>query len=294
MRSIKIIKLFPIVQFFIQIYIIRDNWAYGGGGISVIDFPDWSDETPNIINNTIVDNFSDDHGGGICFALGQGNVVNNIIYFNETGGVGSQVNIGGNNNSQFHFNDIHGGKEAFSYIGLSEVAHYENNLEEDPMFIWYPYDLQLDGRYADNHSPCIAAGTANIEINGNMIQAPEKDFKDDPRVNSPNGNTDMGAYEYPWFVNIKEESLHSFDWVVSPNPASDKVQFSFKLKDSANVLVEAYEMTGKKAAVVLDTKLSQGPHEFNWNTNILDPGLYFITLKINNDLITTKLMVSKE
>jgi hypothetical protein len=157
--------------------IIYNNWAWGGGGLSVIDFLDWSDETPAIINNTIVDNYGDDHGGGFCFALGQANIINNIIYFNETGGMGPQINIGYNPHSQFHYNDIQGGKEAISHPGIGTIGHYENNIDEDPMFRWYPYDLWLNGDFEDNHSPCIDGGTNSIQINGTWIYAPGYRFR---------------------------------------------------------------------------------------------------------------------
>jgi hypothetical protein len=78
---------------------------------------------------------------------------------------------------------------------------------------------------------------------------------------------------------------------VFPNPASDNAQVNYTLANETNVTVNVYDVAGK--LVASDNKGSQtaGRHFSAINTAAMANGFYTVSIKTNNGISTTKLIV---
>jgi len=80
---------------------------------------------------------------------------------------------------------------------------------------------------------------------------------------------------------------------IFPNPAHANTNISFKLDQQSEVQVEVYSLVG---ALVYETPLhtqNSGEHTIQINTTSLEEGVYFVNLKINENIITKKITVIK-
>jgi hypothetical protein len=79
-----------------------------------------------------------------------------------------------------------------------------------------------------------------------------------------------------------------------PNPARGTTTFRYELSQSAsNVAIEITDVTGKKVALISKGKQAPGKYSVDFDTNGLDAGVYFYTLKSDNGQVTRKMSVTK-
>jgi hypothetical protein len=79
---------------------------------------------------------------------------------------------------------------------------------------------------------------------------------------------------------------------IYPNPATSFVSLQFNTIKEDNVLLELYNMSGLK---IKDIKLhvSAGEQSIKMDVNNLLPGVYILQLRLNTQMLETKLMISK-
>ena len=95
----------------------------------------------------------------------------------------------------------------------------------------------------------------------------------------------------PMSVNENNSSLVVF--ANMPNPANESTTISFSLKNSNNVYVNVYDITGRIVnSVNLGTKNS-GKHTYKMNTSELSEGVYFYSINVGNTSKVNKLIVSR-
>lgn len=79
---------------------------------------------------------------------------------------------------------------------------------------------------------------------------------------------------------------------VSPNPTKGNMYFDFELSNSSEVIIDIYDLTGKKIAAIDGGKLAAGQHQVSWNAaGNLNPGLYFAMLRIGMNTESIKFVV---
>lgn len=125
-------------------------------------------------------------------------------------------------------------------------------------------------------------------------------------VNSTNQlvNLERGEYriyttefiEKPEWLNtsVEEipESLVESTFSVSPNPTKGNVYFDFELSNTSDVIIDIYDLTGKKLTEINRGELGAGKHQVNWNaTGKLRSGLYFAMLRIGMNTESIKFVV---
>jgi hypothetical protein len=138
------------------------------------------------INNTIVNNTCAGAGGAVFVNHGMTPLfVNNIIYGNSP----AQVRLEAPSGLDFINCLIEGGEEAFS--GASFTGIYQNNFDNDPMFV----DAANDDYHLSNTSPCISAGSDSIKVGNKWYYEPDCDNEGNPRPNPPGTSPDIGAFE---------------------------------------------------------------------------------------------------
>lgn len=75
-----------------------------------------------------------------------------------------------------------------------------------------------------------------------------------------------------------------------PNPSSQSILISFFLDQASQTMIELLDLSGKSLVVVEAGNLSAGYHEIFVERNLLKEGIYFIRLKINEEVVIKKII----
>jgi len=78
-----------------------------------------------------------------------------------------------------------------------------------------------------------------------------------------------------------------------PNPFSRSTEIAYELTSGSEVSFEVMDLTGRKVMIVNKGMMPAGKHTYTLETNNLDPGVYFYTLKAGS-FVQTKQMVIVE
>jgi len=70
---------------------------------------------------------------------------------------------------------------------------------------------------------------------------------------------------------------------VFPNPFVDNVTITFEVKETTNANLSVYDIVGRKLVTIIDGQLPDGKYNYNQNLGQLDPGLYIVTLNMENE-----------
>jgi hypothetical protein len=81
-----------------------------------------------------------------------------------------------------------------------------------------------------------------------------------------------------------------------PNPLRSQTRLSFDLSRAGEVLLEVFDVRGRRVAVLVDAWLPAGPHEISWDARAADgrlvpSGVYFARLPASESSRTQKLVV---
>lgn len=64
-----------------------------------------------------------------------------------------------------------------------------------------------------------------------------------------------------------------------PNPAESSTQISYKLPGKAYVILEVFDLCGRKLQTLVSAEQDRGRHTYTWKTGGLGPGMYLYSLK---------------
>ena len=81
--------------------------------------------------------------------------------------------------------------------------------------------------------------------------------------------------------------------VVAPNPFSHSTTITLHLSTPQNVKLEIYDAAGQLIQQLAEQHLPKGTTPFTWQLENQLAGLYFLSLKTENDVITKKLVVQQ-
>jgi hypothetical protein len=109
---------------------------------------------------------------------------------------------------------------------------------------------------------------------------------------------------YPFFCRIHESVMtgtiqvratsgiggdgnNHFRLLPAPNPFADKVNLHFVLDKDTRVLLDIFDLGGRRVGSLLATEMSAGPHDVAWNgldnrRQPVVPGVYFARLQIGD------------
>lgn len=205
-----------------------------GGGIY------FQASSPDVVNNTIANNFSKNGGGFFLTQDSDPVCKNNIIWGNKSASGGDQVYLLDEpSDPPFTYCTIQGGSAAFGTdVNVFYLGTYTNNIDSDPKFVKPSITSGsgtdgLTGNWSlDVTSPCINKGDPNGMY-------PAVDIAGHTRVS--NGIIDIGAYEI-LLTGIKEQADISL-LKVYPNPCNGLFTIdSGNLKAAA---IRIYTVTGE-------------------------------------------------
>ncbi len=210
-----------------------------GGGLYLI-----SGNEVAILNSTIYNNSASESGGGIFISETETLLLNSICWNNSP----EEIYLDHWNSADFeiNFSDLEGGENSIINNGNGQVIWGDENIEADPLFI-----NPDEGNFAlHQDSPCINAGTAFYEWNGEVILdlTPDEYYGAAP---------DMGAIEWEG-VNVLPEDITDLSPLIShlsnfPNPFNPSTEISFQTSDFKqieNAKIEIYNLKGQKVKTI--------------------------------------------
>jgi predicted outer membrane repeat protein len=240
-----------------------------------------------LINNTIADNTAN-YGGAIFFYSGSSpEIINNIIWGNTASLSGNQVRIESYScKPDFYYCDIEGGQEGFS--GAVHTGDYLFNIDQDPIFSIEPgeptYSLM-------DVSPCYNMGTPDTSAWFYPEYLPQTCLGGNTRIF--NGRIDIGAYELPEIVGIHDVKLTDEAWFVYPNPFVEKVTIEIDLAELSEVTIELFNLMGDRVRNTEILHLPSGQNELSRNLSDLPDGVYFMTIRYSDTVLTKKLLKTR-
>jgi hypothetical protein len=92
-------------------------------------------------------------------------------------------------------------------------------------------------------------------------------------------------------VGIDQKNNELASVTVYPNPVKDIAKVSVNLKQSANVSVELTNLVGQQVMSLNKGNMNAGTQQFSIDASSLTAGVYFITVKVNGQKYTQKLIV---
>ena len=163
--------------------------------------------------------------------------------------------------------------------------------------LWYPDRLvfSVDGNIHYTYKP--------IELNSDTWPFNEEqylllNFAILPDID-PNFVADTLEVEYvrvyqsaPLSIDEIDNSI-SFGLINTPNPAKDYTIISYHLPNNADVQLYIHNVNGQLIQTLIEEKQTAGQHQIKWNLNNLLSGIYFYTLKTENNIVTKKCIINK-
>jgi hypothetical protein len=80
---------------------------------------------------------------------------------------------------------------------------------------------------------------------------------------------------------------------VFPNPTTSDITVTFKVDETTNANLSIYDVVGRKVITILDNQLPNGQYTYNENLGQLEPGLYMVTLMLENDGVKVSKVVKQ-
>ena len=162
--------------------------------------------------------------------------------------------------------------------------------------LWYPDKLifSVDGNIHYTYKP--------IELNNDTWPFSEEqylllNFAILPDI-GPNFLADTLEVEYvriyqsaPLSINEIDNSS-SFGLINTPNPAKNYTIISYNLLDNADVKLYIHNVNGQLIQTLIEEKQTAGQHQIKWNIDNLLSGIYFYTLKTENNIVTKKCIIN--
>jgi beta-glucanase (GH16 family) len=162
--------------------------------------------------------------------------------------------------------------------------------------LWYPDRLifSVDGNIHYIYKP--------IELNNDTWPFNEEqylllNFAILPDID-PNFVVDALEVEYvrvyqsaPLSINEIDNSS-SFRLINTPNPAKNYTIISYNLPDNADVKLYIHNVNGQLIQTLIEEKQTAGQYQIKWNLDNLLSGIYFYTLKTENNIVTKKCIIN--
>jgi len=92
---------------------------------------------------------------------------------------------------------------------------------------------------------------------------------------------------------VNDVSFDSKIISISPNPARENFTISLNLAAASNITIDLFDLTGRKLKNICQKHIDMGKQIIPVSTDELKAGSYIVSIKMNNDFITKKLMIIK-
>jgi N-acetylneuraminic acid mutarotase len=92
-------------------------------------------------------------------------------------------------------------------------------------------------------------------------------------------------------TSVEDQLLNQIQLSVYPNPVINSSYISFYLTQNSLLTLELFESTGTKVKTLFSKNLKSGKHKVQLNRGQFSAGIYFLKMKINDQVITTKIVI---
>jgi len=79
----------------------------------------------------------------------------------------------------------------------------------------------------------------------------------------------------------------------TPNPFQHSTSITYQLPDAGFVSIKVYNMVGAEVADLVDSKQTKGTHAIDFNAAGLPGGIYYYTLRFNDQIRSGKMIINK-
>ena len=79
-----------------------------------------------------------------------------------------------------------------------------------------------------------------------------------------------------------------------PNPFSGSTTINYSISKEEAVELTVVDVLGKKIAIIESSKKSAGKHSAIWNAETVAEGMYILQLKVDNQILTKKIIITKK
>jgi hypothetical protein len=87
-------------------------------------------------------------------------------------------------------------------------------------------------------------------------------------------------------VDRDEQIISSIS--ITPNPFDELIRIEFYMRESADVLIQVFELSGKVVATLAKGRMSAGDHCIDWKAPYLPDALYVVTVDVNGKTVHAK------
>ncbi|MCB0722608.1 MAG: T9SS type A sorting domain-containing protein [Ignavibacteriae bacterium] len=265
-------------------------------------------DTTNISYNTIyIDSSSSGSNTGGCalYITGKKATLKNNIIINKFTHAGTRSTIGiykypttvydslsNNNNvyvptgaSNYFYHDGITGYATFSGFQTTVAPAENNSFTEDSPFmnvVSHPYDLDINPSI-----PTLCDGRA-IPITG---------ITTDIHGTTRNLSTpDVGADEFDQVITGIEPGSAPISYELYqnyPNPFNPSTKIKFDIPKAGFVSLKVYDITGREVSTLVNSELTTGRYEFEWNGAQFASGVYFLRINAGDFVKVQKMMLIK-
>ncbi len=103
-----------------------------------------------------------------------------------------------------------------------------------------------------------------------------------------------GSYEYSKVIEVDFATVYDFNLSQNyPNPFNPSTNIAFQIADFSFVSLKVYDVLGREVAILINEEKESGKYEIEFNSYNLSSGLYFYTLKADNNINTKKMILIK-
>ncbi len=174
--------------------------------------------------------------------------------------------------------------DAVSNTGVGNIDGIVYDEIEDAYFIssWSPARIT---RYSGDFSSSEIVNTTSISAPADIgINVMSK------IIGIPVGNNVVFS-SYNQTAGVNEHSLETLQFSMTENPIKSQTMVQFMLENQAKVIASLFSLDGKKIQELYSANDSSGQVEFLLSNTGLSSGMYLLQLKINNQILTKKVLV---
>jgi hypothetical protein len=95
------------------------------------------------------------------------------------------------------------------------------------------------------------------------------------------------------FTSPIPPTIHYASMNCSPNPVSDQLNIDISISVQTRVFLTLLDHTGMRVHVIENADKPKGAYRYNFNTNQLPPGMYYVLLKTHEDKVLKKIIVAR-
>ncbi len=94
-----------------------------------------------------------------------------------------------------------------------------------------------------------------------------------------------------WHVGIQDQTAHIL--TLAPNPVSENIVLKYAVNASGPVNIVLLDLNGREVAQLEDANKTAGNYQLQFNVNSLPNGIYMLRLQSNQEIHTSKVIVTK-